>query len=53
MVKISKEEAMAIRKEFKDAHIVSTSKSKKASQRTYYMVEEVYLMKALNKLRGK
>jgi len=52
MIKISKEEAIAIRNKFKNAHIVSTCKGKKASQRTYYMTEEAHLVKAINKLRG-
>ena len=52
MIKISKEEADIIRKEFKDAHIVSTCKRKGAAQRTYYMTEETKLMDRIKKLRG-
>lgn len=52
MIKISKEEAMFIRNKFKNAHIVSTCKNKRAAQRTYYMTEESHLIKAIKKLRG-
>lgn len=52
MVKITKEEAMAIRQKYPKANIYTTSKRKPARARTYYLTEEAYLMKALAKLRG-
>ena len=52
MVKITKEEAMLIRKKYPNAKLFTTSKRKPSRARTYYMTEETYLMKALAKMRG-
>lgn len=50
MVKINKEEAMAIRKAFPNAHIAITNKQ--SGHKKYYLEEAGYLMRFLTHLRN-
>lgn len=51
MVKINRDEAMAIRKTFPNAHIAITNKQ--SSHKKYYLEEADYLMRFLKEFRNK
>lgn len=53
MIKISKEEAIAIRNNLRGVHVTITNRQSKSRARTYYVEESPYVMRFLNNLHKK
>lgn len=53
MQKISKEEAMEIRKNLRGVHVTTTNRGSKSKARTFYTEESPYVNKFLARLRNK
>lgn len=50
MIKITKQEAIAIRENLRGVHVTMTNRQSKSKARTYYVEDSAYVMRFLNQL---
>ena len=53
MIKISKEDAMAIREKLRGVHVTMTNRQSKSRARSYYVENSEYVLRFLRQLHSK